>query len=299
MHDLLACPLYGKDTNGKQHLEIELGAHGIECLNFSCAVLDASDRDVLKVESRLSALPQINGHSPTADVVRYLLPSVTICLHPNRPFTSVADVLVCSQVPNMFRCELRAVHILPEEITGLVRLCCPQCGFDVPLPSSPEEEQSGAFANPGSVCPKCVPLCSAEELSQREPRKMVVSGKPQDGEDEVGLQCIPPLLTYTYVFQLVVADDSGVLEAFVAEKDANIFLEDLPPTNLHLSFASRSALWRRLKRLFGQNPFDMSDCSVVAPTLDCCILSYYTSPSPSTEVAFRICHTILPAPCDS
>lgn len=311
LHDIYASPLYGKDSKGKQCVVTELSAQRIDCPDFSCAVLDLDDRDVVTVQSRLLALSQDNKRNPGNDVVRCLLPSVTTCLHPDRPFTSVADVLVCSQVPNMFRCDLRAVRIFPSEITGLVRLCCQRCGFEVPLPSSTEEENSGTFQTTGSVCPKCAVSCSAEELSYSEPRTksfseiekelMYASGRAGEAEEGTDKQPIPPLLAYTYVFKLVLEDDSGSLEAFVAERDANLFLESLPPANLRFSFQSRSALWQRLRYLFGQNPFDLSSSAAVAPRMDCCVLSYYASSSEasSEEVAFRICRTILPAPPDN
>lgn len=273
LHGISARPLYRLSEDGEQLILVELCIRTDVRKGVAYSILHENDPDIASLKQRLHSLTSSSSADRT-HVTTELKPFITLSLHPSTPFSSLQDVLTCEEVPKKFRCDVQAAAVHPSSIAEFVQLRCPACLFVAKMAHTEEEEVRGDCLHPGDVCPSCSKT-SAES----------------------------PQLQYMYVFILELEDDTGALQAFLAEQDSAMFFQGLPATNLYLDIGVRVKVWKRLQRLFGCDPFDstaLQQTCMVRPHMDCCIYSFYCGGLPKDEeekrkkqVSFRIFHTVL------
>lgn len=267
LSSLIATPEHMKTSDGSNITVFTL--HSVCDENatsgvFSYSVLPETDPSVIKLKTSLSSIVsrpyQLSGYLHSAIT---FTPRTDVC------FTPIADILTSSS-PYKYRCFVSAAGIEAEEIGDLVQLRCAKCSTDYPLPTSAEEEESGMYHKVGTPCFTC--------------EKRI----PSDIVEVVEV----PLLEYVYAFMLYVKDDTGSLPVLIAEEEGRSFIGGPPPGNFYIDSESGELVLKRLKALFGRDPFLPSAMEVEAPPMDCCIYSYRAG-SIDGSLIYRLFDTYL------
>ena len=263
---------YTKSSQGEDIIVVEFCIHRDAENGGSYSVLPETDSDVIALKAKLENIDEGRARLRVP-----LFQSVTINSHSSRPFSTVSEILNSSQIPGKFRCDLKPVAVSIDCIEKIVKLSCPRCNVKYNQPTTVNNTGSDKFMNAGAYCRN--PRCSVELLSQNE--------------------C--PKLVYKYAFGLKLEDSTGSINVSVVNNQAEMFLSNLPPTNLYLNYDAREATLSRFIDLFGFNPFNPDVKQTATTRMDCCIFSYYRNGTPlnkeqksSSVVLYQMFDTILP-----
>ena len=266
LHNVHACSYYCKNTYGDEISIVQLLVNCPKGEGISCSVLPETDSDVLSLKKTLQTLVAPSNllltKIPFATYVTYTR-------HSSHPFTKLSDILTSTEIPNRYRCDVQPVGISAKCIEEIVKLCCSKCRAPYALAKTIKAESTNTYLKAGSKCPKC---------EKRLPSEANV-----------------PLLKYTYVFQLYLQDDTGMIAVQVSYDNANLFLANLPPTNLYLDNVARDNVSERFVVLFGRDPFLKFTQAKQPPRIDCCIYSFNWSSTPKGEkkVMYHLFDTVL------
>ena len=266
LHNVRACLYYCKNANGDEVTVVQLLVNCPKGEGISCSVLPETDSDVLSLKKTLQTLVAPSSHPLTKiPFMKY----VTYTRHSSHPFTKISDILASTEIPNKYRCDVQPIGISAKCIEEIVQLRCSKCRAPYAIAKTIKAVSTNTYLKAGSKCPLC---------EKRLPSEANV-----------------PLLKYTYVFQLYLQDDTGLISVQVTDDDANLFLANLPPTNLYLDNAARDNVNERFVVLFGRDPFLKFTPAKEPPRLDCCVYSFNWSPTPKGEkkVMYHLFDTVL------
>ena len=284
LHNLYAKTTQTDNVDGKMVFIVDISINRQEKEFISCSILPETDSDVLELKQALELFllphsPQSHQcsqathspHSQSSQCTRMSqsppplpspsmigvapkepLNSVTVHPHVSRPFTSIAEMTSpTATVPNKYRCIVRATAISISAVAEMVHLICPSCFASHPVAKT-QEALAGARCVPGSPCDTCS-----------------TSSTPA------------PLLTYMYMFTMDVEDGTGTCKVLVCLDGADTLFGS-PPANLYLDAEEERNVLEKLEIAFGRNPFSCN-MALCLPSLDCCIMSYYSKGLPETN----------------
>lgn len=166
-------------------------------------------------------------------------------------FTTLADVLMSTEVPNVFHCNVRVTGVDLPSLEDCVKLVCLECSEHKKISVA----GNTVFTELNSHCVYCG-----------------AKGK----------------LEYTYIVPLTITDNTASMMVHVINKEAIVLFQNLRPTNGHLDLTFKRSLHRCFEVLMGRNPFDtvLPDDTNVSPRMDCCMYSFYVGPK--TEVNRKV-----------
>lgn len=217
-------------------------------------------------------------NNQTTTNTRALETSCTITDFPLIPFTTIEDIKKCPKVPNKFRCRVKAMAFLPNDVKDFVQMYCPSCR-KVTLPKEPKEDEDCARKLSESDFDS---MDSRSECSQDEQAQDMIdkSGENQ-GDSTLNKKCIvcDIEMSFVYVLSLLIEDTTGMLHVMLFNEDAKLFLPDLPSPE---SFLVNSKIQRNIRDTLTSitgnltNELDAeSQPSGARSWMECCVFSYH------------------------
>ena len=262
LSDIIASPVHTNTADGKNIVVYNLQTSCNENVVFSYSLLPETDSEVIALKESLAAITDGRHQKYGA-----LLSVVTFTPRISFDFISVGEVLK-SEVPYRHHCLVRATGIDAEDIGDIVQLRCSNCSTSYSLPTSEDSSNEAGRIQAGSPCLTCkqkIPSDVAEVIDT-------------------------PVLKYVYAFMLHVEDSTGSLSVLVCEEEGHTFMGSPPPSNFYIDKQAGDLALKRLKTLFGRNPFlPATSEEVDVPLIDCCIYSYHVN----SVIVYRLFDTYL------
>lgn len=218
--------------------------------------------DAGRKEDSILHIPEIMESLNDPHGTRSLQTSCTITEHPLIPFSTIKSIRSSLMVPWKFRCRVKALAYLPDNVKSFVQMCCQSCRKVLPGSDCSSDSEF-------SICLKTCPDCG--EQTNR-----------------------------AYLFSLILEDETGLIHATLFNQDAQAFLPDLPPPDEFLSQTHHQGNVKQILISLTQNPENtIISASKEAtrgrrPWLECCVKSYGVKgkgSSSSTSVLYRIFDT--------
>lgn len=193
--------------------------------------------------SQLQPPPQQASTTPEATLAeverttvceRHLPAPITTHKHGQVPATDIASVRSSPRDTFKFRVIARVVGVSPRDWREFTRPYCTHCMAFLP-------SQAGSFSaasRSSATCPSCL---------------------RQDAE-----------VDFSYIFQLQLADATGILDVLAWRRNAAEFFHGLPPLDLHENRHAADMLHQKIQRMIGQ-------------IVDVCIFSYRLGDVPSSQ----------------
>lgn len=218
-------------------------------------------------------LPTSQGQDNTA---RTMQTSCTVTDFPMVPFTHIANIKKCSPIPNKFRCRVKALAFLPNDVKNFVQQCCQDCKQVTTHKEIKKDD-------------KCKRKLWESDIDSMDSR----SESSQDEQDETNApesnkeislsnfelqQCsiCKKEMSPVYLFSFLLEDITGVLHVMVFDEDARQFLPELPSPEDFLAQpeAQKSAHDSLISITDNLTNELSSDSEPSRPWMECCVMSY-------------------------
>ena len=245
------------------------------------SVLSSSDPDLTEVKERIQLLVEAWNAKQKSKItsampkepgtVRAMEESCSVTMHPFISFTLIKDIKSFPSVPYKFRCRVKIFHYFPPKVEDFVRINCNNCKQNSDL----TDEVISKLRN--------------FELTRKS-----------DKENKLELMCCEACqqeLDLVFVFLLIVADESGMLEIIVFGDDAKYFLDNCSPSLLIRDNKVRDGVQSKIDALVGkdENVVDYNSDLSLRPYFECCVKSYkvFDSDTETDLIKYQLFDTML------
>lgn len=212
------------------------------------------------------------------NTARTMQTSCTVTDFPLTPFTNIANIKKCSQIPNKFKCRVKALAFLPYNVKDFVQQCCRTCR-QVSVHKEPKIDDK---------CKKRLwesdieSMDSKSESSQDEQETADIPKSNMESSlsnfDLKPQCCTCNEMSQVFVFSLLLEDITGVIHVMVFDEDARHFLPELPsPEEFLVQPETQKRVHDSLISITDNLTNELSTNSEPSsnrPWMECCVMSY-------------------------